>query len=167
MADQPDPITELLDTPAPAAEPPGQRMHNQPAGDWAPRPEHLPPPATEAGKAVGGASRFPKVAGCCPMGCGSTLFLADGGHITCSLIGCPDPTKADDLLHDRETEHIVLIGAGSFNLQHPLRERGEDLFNCTMHQRLSELAGPPVKRGRYRVTDDGAGAWRWTEVPDA
>lgn len=104
-----------------------------------------------------------RVAGYCPMGCGETLFLAEGGHVTCAYLDCPAPCKLDDLLHDRETEHIVLIGESSFNLQHPLRERGEDLFNCDMHARLSSLDGPPAKPGRYRVTHDGK-RFHWTPV---
>lgn len=40
-----------------------------------------------------------RVAGRCPMGCGETLTLGSGGHVTCSLIGCPNPTAADELLH--------------------------------------------------------------------
>ncbi len=39
------------------------------------------------------------VAGTCPMGCGKTLFLGAGGHVTCSWIKCPDPARADKLLH--------------------------------------------------------------------
>ena len=41
-----------------------------------------------------------KVAGRCPMGCGETLFVGNGGHITCSLIGCPKPVAVDALLND-------------------------------------------------------------------
>jgi hypothetical protein len=35
----------------------------------------------------------------CPA-CGSTgtLFIGNGGYLTCSLIGCPDPCKAGDVL---------------------------------------------------------------------
>ena len=41
---------------------------------------------------------FPKVAGKCPA-CGSaSLFLAVGGHVTCSVIGCPNPCEVADLL---------------------------------------------------------------------
>lgn len=39
-----------------------------------------------------------KVSGRCPMGCGETLFVGNGGHVTCSLIGCPKPWAADALL---------------------------------------------------------------------
>lgn len=105
-----------------------------------------------------------RLAGHCPGCGGSTLFVGDGGHITCSLLDCPDPTAVDRILDDRETEHVVLIEQSSFNLQHPLRERGEDLFACDMHARLSALAGPPVRPGRYRVVADGGGGFHWTEV---
>lgn len=42
-----------------------------------------------------------KVAGQCPMGCGETLFLGEGGHVTCSVISCPDPGAADRALTGR------------------------------------------------------------------
>jgi hypothetical protein len=32
------------------------------------------------------------------MGCGETLFLGAGGHVTCSYIPCPDPSATDDVL---------------------------------------------------------------------
>lgn len=103
-----------------------------------------------------------KVAGYCPA-CGSkTLFVGDEGHVTCSLLGCSDPGIVDRILSDRETEHVAVIGETNFTLLHPLRERGEDLFACSMHAQISAFDGPPVKPGRYRVTNkDG---WRWTEL---
>ncbi len=46
-----------------------------------------------------GAWGFPQVVGRCPA-CGTaSLFLAVGGHITCSVIACPDPCAAGDLLN--------------------------------------------------------------------
>jgi hypothetical protein len=39
------------------------------------------------------------VRGECPMGCGRTLFLGDGGYVTCSWRYCPNPAAADELLH--------------------------------------------------------------------
>jgi hypothetical protein len=39
------------------------------------------------------------VQGRCPACSGSSLFLGDGGHVTCSRSDCPDPCAADDLLH--------------------------------------------------------------------
>ena len=38
------------------------------------------------------------VSGQCPMGCGRTLMLGEGGHVTCSFLSCPDPTAADTIL---------------------------------------------------------------------
>jgi hypothetical protein len=37
------------------------------------------------------------IAGKCPMGCGDSLFVGAGGHITCSWIECPNPSAADEL----------------------------------------------------------------------
>jgi hypothetical protein len=47
---------------------------------------------------VGEPADVSKVAGQCPMGCGETLFLGESGHITCSVLDCPDPGAADDAL---------------------------------------------------------------------
>jgi hypothetical protein len=42
--------------------------------------------------------RFPDVQGHCPA-CGwTTLFLGDGGYVTCSRIDCPEPDAASTLL---------------------------------------------------------------------
>lgn len=41
--------------------------------------------------------RFPKVEGRCPSCRGETLRLYDG-YVTCSLIGCPNPTAVNDRL---------------------------------------------------------------------
>lgn len=44
-------------------------------------------------------SRNPTVQGYCPACQGTSLFLGDGGHVTCARIDCPNPCAADDLLH--------------------------------------------------------------------
>jgi hypothetical protein len=45
-------------------------------------------------------SYLPQVQGRCPA-CGATsLFLASGNHITCAIIGCPNPCAAGELLGD-------------------------------------------------------------------
>lgn len=45
------------------------------------------------------AAAMPAVAGRCPA-CGSrSLFLAPGGHVTCAIIDCPDPTAVADMLN--------------------------------------------------------------------
>jgi hypothetical protein len=45
---------------------------------------------------------FPGVQARCPA-CGSTstLFLAEGGYITCSLIGCPNPEAAHEAIEEQ------------------------------------------------------------------
>lgn len=109
-----------------------------------------------------------RVAGYCPMGCGQTLFLGEGafggGHVTCSLVGCPDPGAADTLLAERETEHIVRIQGERFHVQHPLRERVHgDLLICDLHLWLSELPRAPREPGRYRVVPRN-GSWTFTAI---
>jgi hypothetical protein len=55
-------------------------------------------PASTAPLAAG----LPIVQGRCPA-CGrASLFLGNGGHVTCSIIDCPNPSEADDLLHGEE-----------------------------------------------------------------
>lgn len=108
---------------------------------------------------------FPRVAGVCPMGCGETLFLANAGHVTCSYLPCPNPCAADEILHDRETEHIVVLTDESFSIQHPLRERlNGELFDCGLHQWMCSLSGPPRREGRYRVRSAGPD-WFFAPAP--
>jgi len=103
------------------------------------------------------------VVGYCPMGCGRTLFLGDGGYVTCSHVDCPRPDAVAALLKDQETEHIVVIEEHTFSIQHPLRERLDgELFVCGLHAWISALSGPPKKSGRYRVAwliDARAAVW--------
>jgi hypothetical protein len=95
-----------------------------------------------------------KVEGNCPMGCGRTLFVGEGGHVTCSWRECPNPTAVDEILADTETEHIVIFGERGFNVQHPLKERLKGtLFNCELVKSLTSLQGPPVLPGKYRFVD--------------
>lgn len=105
-----------------------------------------------------------KVQGYCPMGCGDTLFLGSGGYVTCGYIPCPKPTAVSDILADRESEHIVILSDGTFSIKHPLRERVDgDLFDCLLDRYLSNLDGPPMKPGTYRVRKQ-PGGWFWQEV---
>jgi hypothetical protein len=106
------------------------------------------------------------VAGFCPMGCGRTLFLGDGGHVTCSRIECSNPTAVTDLLHDAETEHVVEFTSTRFTIRHPLRERlneGLDLWDCQLQQFLETLGGPPIMPGRYRARGSSR-AWSWERL---
>ncbi|MEV1295803.1 DUF6085 family protein [Pseudonocardia sp. NPDC049635] len=102
-----------------------------------------------------------EVTGYCPMGCGRTLFLAAGGRVTCRHVDCPAPCAVDDLLDDRETEHVVEFADTVFTVRHPLRERlGDQLMACELHQYIADLPGPPVVPGRYRARADGD-RWSW------
>jgi hypothetical protein len=110
---------------------------------------------------------YPKVAGACPRGCGETLFLAEGGHVTCALLGCPNPCAADELLH-LPTEHYVVFDEQGWTLEHPARERIDGtMHGCSVHERLRALNGAPVKPGRYMVSGSGSAPLAFVEVGDA
>jgi hypothetical protein len=42
------------------------------------------------------------VQGRCPACHKSSLFLGDGGHVTCSRLDCPNPCAADEMLHGEQ-----------------------------------------------------------------
>ena len=105
------------------------------------------------------------ITGYCPMGCGKTLFVGDGGYVTCSLIGCPEPAAVSDILDDRESEHVVNFDENTFTVRHPLRERLEDkLMQCELHDWIWNLDGPPSKPGLYRATAKPKGGWNFTAL---
>ena len=102
------------------------------------------------------------VTGYCPMGCGRTLFLADGGYVTCSYIHCPRRGAVADLLADREISHIVQLGEDTFTVRHPLRERLDDaLMTCTLHEHIAGLDLASLHGGKtilFAVEDAGRAA---------
>lgn len=66
------------------------------------------------------------VRGRCPACHWHTLFLGDGGHITCSRLECPNPSAADELLHaeprpatTQATEPAGWLRAGTRDLSVP------------------------------------------------
>lgn len=91
------------------------------------------------------------VRGHCPA-CGEeSLFLDDGGHVTCSRLRCPRPTAVDELLAASEPQHIVTVEWEGFSMVHPMIERLDDLIaNCELHRHLVDTGIWP-ERGRYRV----------------
>lgn len=100
-----------------------------------------------------------RIVGYCPMGCGQTLFVGTGGHITCSYIPCSRPTAVDEILDDPETHHIVQFDFDGYSAIHPLRERlDRQLLTCEVGRYVAEL-GPPAgtlpQRYRIRVSADG------------
>lgn len=44
------------------------------------------------------AAQYPVVVGACPSCGNESLFLADGGYVTCAILRCPDSGAASDLL---------------------------------------------------------------------
>lgn len=95
------------------------------------------------------------------MGCGRTLFLAEGGYVTCSYHRCPDPCALDTIIDDEEKEHVVSIQDRTFTVRHPLRERVDDaMLDCTLHSWVAGLDGPPRAPGRYRVSGDQWQHWQ-------
>ncbi|MDJ1137917.1 DUF6085 family protein [Streptomyces iconiensis] len=93
------------------------------------------------------------VAGHCPMGCGETLMLGEGGCVTCRKLNCPQPDAVTTLLDDSETEHLVEFRETGFTIRHPLRERlGDALMECELHEWCASFNRPPVAPGRYRVS---------------
>lgn len=104
------------------------------------------------------------VHGNCPMGCGETLILAAGGHVTCRRISCPEPDAVSTLLEDAETEHVVRFGPDVFTVRHPLRERLHDeLMDCPLHEHIADMDGPPVPPGLYRARRRDGG-WTWESL---
>lgn len=102
-----------------------------------------------------------KVSGYCIMGCGETLFLGSGGHITCSNTPCPNPSAVDQILADPQLGHIVRTDEFDFAIQHPLSERiGGSLFDCELERFLTGLAAAPHPPGFYKVTGGGTD-WFW------
>lgn len=59
------------------------------------------PVAVDAVLALVGARALPDVQGRCPACRGQSLFLGDGGYVTCSRIDCPDPEAATRVLERR------------------------------------------------------------------
>ncbi len=102
------------------------------------------------------------VRGFCPMGCGETLFIGQGGYITCSVLHCPRPDAVADILGTRETGHLVEVTAAAYSILHPLRERLDNaLLTCPLPAYLDAQSGPPGAPGSYRAQADGNGGWRW------
>lgn len=114
--------------------------------------------------------RANKVAGYCPNCGGESLFLGEGGYVTCSRLECGAPTLAAELLDIRETDHIVELTEHDFRIIHPLKERVQadpfEMFDCELHQWLKARSGPPMKPGRY-IVRKGEATWHFEAVAGA
>jgi len=69
------------------------------------------------------------VQGRCPACGGASLFLGEGGHVTCSRIDCPSPCAADELLHGGEAALVQALGGGrtAHVIAHTLTAHGYSL----------------------------------------
>jgi hypothetical protein len=98
-----------------------------------------------------------EVKGHCPA-CGKeSLFLGDGGYVTCSRLECPRPDAVSTLLEDKETAHIVRLAGEGYTVRHPLIERLDDaLMSCTVDLAIQGRGQPhPDDYGMYRMTPLG------------
>ncbi|WP_411096001.1 hypothetical protein [Streptomyces sp. 020-2-3H-GM] len=72
---------------------------------------------------------MPDVQGRCPACGAASLFLGEGGHVTCARLDCPDPSAADDLLHGGESALVQALGGGrtAHVIAHTLTVHGHSL----------------------------------------
>ncbi len=110
------------------------------------------------------AERHPDIKGHCPA-CGwASLFVGEGGYITCSRLECPQPDAVSTLLEDRETEHVVRLSADSWTVRHPLRERiGDALMACSLNEYLHNI-DQPEELGTFRARCEAHDAWSWEKL---
>jgi hypothetical protein len=73
------------------------------------------------------------VQGRCPA-CGWTsLFLGDGGYVTCSRLDCPSPSAADQLLHGETPPQAALARVRA------LADRWENALPGQPHHGFAEV----------------------------
>ena len=74
---------------------------------------------------------------------------------------------ADTILSDPlGADHVVKFAEDGFSITHPLRERHEDMTECSLHTYCRSLGGAPVKLGRYRAVEqeDPVAPWWFEEL---
>jgi hypothetical protein len=105
------------------------------------------------------------VAGFCPMGCGQTLYLGEGGSVVCGS-DCPRPNAVTELLSDPETEHVVAVDSGGWSAKHPLRERiGDVLLTCGLSDAVLALTSPGPGLYRVHCPPGDPPLWVWEPLP--
>jgi hypothetical protein len=79
--------------------------------------------------------RMTDVQGHCPA-CGwASLFLADGGHITCSRLECPNPDAASQLLERRPATTQEWLRTGTLDLSIPAHDTGPTVREAAANDR--------------------------------
>jgi hypothetical protein len=90
-----------------------------------------------------------------------------GGHITCSHLECPRPTAVDELLQDKDVDHIVHFEGNGFTVRHPILERLDDqLLDCKLHLWIADT-WPDVPPGRYRAVPGIFDPWNFLPVEES
>lgn len=130
-------------------------------------------PASTAPLAAG----LPQVQGRCPA-CGTAgLFLGDGGYITCSLIDCPQPDAATEVIADfwearqhtgftfcpQDVGHVTMTEFARKITEKVIAvaQRGEAVRYANEQQQRVDQAEAAIKRVRVLI------AGRWGSVdPD-
>ena len=98
------------------------------------------------------------VQGRCPA-CGwASLFLGDGGHVTCSRLDCPGPCAADELLHG-ESGAAALATIGRIRkLAAELFVEGATHTHRNIGRQLLNALQPPEDGGDGNCCGKPAGA---------
>ncbi|MGQ4353145.1 hypothetical protein [Streptomyces drozdowiczii] len=89
---------------------------------------------------------MPDVQGRCPACGAASLFLGEGGHVTCARIDCPAPDTADMLLHGGETALVHALGGDrkARVIAHTLHFHGCSIFDVRRMTDEEFLAVPGV-----------------------
>ncbi|MCI3246350.1 DUF6085 family protein [Streptomyces spinosisporus] len=105
-------------------------------------------PASTAPAAAGN----PLVKGRCPACRGASLFLGNGGYVTCSRLDCPNPSAADDLLHGEAPGPAATEATGATDRETTTRvfaalhQSAERDVSCviTLYERWVKAGPPPL-----------------------
>jgi|GEM_PF-6318816 hypothetical protein len=107
------------------------------------------------------------------LGVKPSLLRGPTARIECFHPGCPAPGTAATILDDPEIHHIVRFdgASGTFNAQHPLRERvGGLLLDCDIHDEVRRWyadeqghAFGDTPDGTYRLKRNDE-SWLWEKL---
>ncbi|MFE2164848.1 DUF6085 family protein [Streptomyces sp. NPDC059447] len=102
-------------------------------------------------------SANPSVQGRCPACHGQSLFLGEGGYVTCARIDCPDPEAATRILEQRidytKIREIAVEGAGTW---YPTCPEGQHIehpgYTCEDADRMAAV-GQKFMKDAARLID--------------
>ena len=79
------------------------------------------------------------VRGTCPACANNTLFLGDGGHITCSWIDCPDPAFVDNMLNEHTQQVGDTTGQIVADLEHARKQINKLIAHFSGLEKLDDV----------------------------